>query len=155
MKTSGGRKRTTISDLLSQLDPGPTRWNQAAVLRLNSLVPFLIAGAFACGPAARTTVEDVAPDRIPVQSDVILKATVDSCSNPCLTYGTPECSVDIDVEAREISITACVPVEEEIADCTPLCGPELIAECAVGPLPEGQYVVKSGGFSETITVRNN
>ena len=119
-----------------------------------SLLGFSVA---ACGGTTLTRPTDLPTTTYPANEEFTLSLVMQPCSFSCERYEAATCDVDVDEDARVVSVSPQVEVEREDDEggCSQHCqGAPVLAHCEVEGLPAGTYTVEAddGGFSRTITV---
>ncbi|MEQ9499753.1 MAG: hypothetical protein RIT81_22935 [Deltaproteobacteria bacterium] len=112
----------------------------------------LLGGALACGGNTLEGVEDLPrtnyPRGVPFRMTVMMTA----CSDACSEYEEADCSVDVNEDDKEISVSASVCFDRVMDECPEICGPRVNAHCEIPPLDGGTYTVTSDNFTATIDV---
>lgn len=114
---------------------------------------FFLLVLSSCGDSL-TTPEDIPITRLPANEPFSLTLVMESCSDPCTSYGEPSCEVGVDEEDRVIHVDASVDLGSQDGECiSALCGPQVLAHCDVPALPAGTYTVRSGTFMHQISLQ--
>jgi hypothetical protein len=115
-------------------------------LTLSAWVPLIAMGLMACGESLERVqgLENCSrANPCPANTAFTLVVRL-QCQDPCIELKTDEatCEVDVEVDDRRIDVRPSIPFEDEEQCFGQGCQGGVFVDCAVDPLPAGDYEVR-------------